>query len=305
MLVLIVLVGTLVVAAIRQNRSAVKSHPSALSGDAKPIAPPASHLTSEGGPKQDSMVSPSGNHVAYHDPFDPYKKFPEPLIFRIADTKEPNNVLKIPVAWPARYVSSVQWIDDGFVLVRGEEAFLAILNARLGKQTHSLVGYSFAVSPDKTKIVYRYDLNPLRGDIPPAHQSDYVLFTSIDDSSGSRSPKTNYKIIYPDSLPWGALEQKLYSDLDGRHHLNSDLVWSPNSQMIAFVERNQRRLWLTILKLEVGGNDVSIDPMRLELGTPNESKYVVSWNENKQVKVSVDDTSLLIDLVAGTVTSLP
>jgi len=227
------------------------------------------------------------------------------LVFIVVDKKTGMKSLQIPVQWPARYVSSVQWLDDRFVVVRGEGAFLAILDVGSGKQTHNLVGSEFQVSPDETMIIYRSDFNPIRGYVPPERKSDCVLLTLVQRTPGSGSVNTNYKVIYPDPLSWGEDDLKIYSDFNQRHQIRSGLVWSIDNQMIAFVENNQQRLWLTVLKLESLNDAAGVNPRRFDLGPASEARFAVSWSEKMRVKIVGENTSLLVDLTSGTVTSLP
>lgn len=144
--------------------------------------------------RQRAIRSPSGRHLVYYGPYDPYRAKPDSPLFTVVDLAEKTDV-PVAVEWPARYVSSVDWIDDHFVLAKGEGAFLAIIDVASGRQTHSLVGYDFTVAPNNAALVFRYDFNPLRGEISPYRQSDYVLLSYLGDSRGVRSPRDNYRVV--------------------------------------------------------------------------------------------------------------
>ena len=139
--------------------------------------------------EQRAIRSLSGRHVVHYGPYDPYKAKPDGPLFTVVDTAEKTDV-QVAVEWPARYVSSVDWIDDDFVLAKGEGAFLAIIDVASGRQTHSLLGHNFTVAPNSAALVFRSDFNPIRGEISPYSQSDYVLLTYLVDSRNLRSPET-------------------------------------------------------------------------------------------------------------------
>jgi len=173
-----------------------------------------------------------------YGPCDPYKAQPDPPLFTVINTAEKTDV-PVAVEWPARYVSSVDWIDDRFVLAKGEGTFLAIIDVASGRQTHSLVGYNFTVSPNNAALVFRYDFNPLKGEISPSRQSDYVLLTHLGGSRGFRTPRDNYRVVYPDYLNSGIAAEKLYPEPDTRHRFVSGFAWSADSRKVAFVESHE------------------------------------------------------------------
>jgi hypothetical protein len=262
-------------------------------------------LTHDGKPKEHVMVSPSGNRIVYHAPFDPYKSPPERPIFTVLDRKTGNVGQQIPIYWPARVVESVEWISDGIIMVRGEGRFLAVLNLKVGKQTHNLIGSDFTLSPDATMIVFRHDFNPRYGPIAPESRSDSVLLSLIENgpTSGrveSRFDSSNFKVIYPDLLAWGEVEQKRYENLDERHQIKSTFVWSPDSHKAAFVEVHQQRYWLISLRLDRMNGDVAVSHKSFDLGPPVGKILALSWSEKNQVTISGEKTTWLIDVETGT-----
>ncbi len=252
---------------------------------------------------QHLTASPTGQHFVYHSYFDPYKSSPESPMFTIVERKTGKKT-QIPIHWSARYVASVNWLDDRFVLVHGEGAFFAILDVIRGQQTHDLVGAGFSISPDEAKLVYHYNFNPLRGYVPPERQSDNVLLALVQRPAGSQSPGNNYKVVYPTMLNWGEPAQKNYSDLEDRHQLRGSLAWSPDSSMIAFVEFNRRKLWLVVLELQTSNEDVSVGAKRFDLGVVSrEGETKISWSPTlTKIQVGTDDANWLVDLRSGTVT---
>ncbi|MCI0666376.1 MAG: hypothetical protein L0220_35455, partial [Acidobacteria bacterium] len=117
-------------------------------------------LTRDGKPKEHVILSPNGTQIVYNNPFDPYKSPPEPVLLNVIDIRTGKIVSRAQVKWAARFVSSIEWIIDRFVIMRGEAGFVAIVNVTSGKQTHNLFGTDFSVSPDGKKIIYHSDFNP-------------------------------------------------------------------------------------------------------------------------------------------------
>lgn len=299
------------VAAFNQNREKVQIELLDQEIYVREISGQLRQLTRDGKPKEHVLLSPSGDRVIYHAPFDPYKSPPEPPIFTVLDVKTGNTIQQIPVRWVARYVASVEWINDRFVMVRGEGHFLVLLDLKAGKQTHNLFGSDFSLSPDGAKIIFRHDFNPRYGPIPPELKSDYVLLSLAERGPASGQVKSeydfsNFKVIYPDVLPWGEVEQKRYDDLDKRHQVKSALTWSPDSGMIAFVEAHRQKFWLVVLELRMANNDVAVSQKSFELGPAVGKIQDLSWISGKnQIKVSGDKRTWLMDLSTGTVQAMP
>jgi hypothetical protein len=244
--------------------------------------------------QQHAIKSPTGRHLVSYGPYDPYKAQPEPLLFTVVDTAEKTEV-SIAIEWEARYVSSVEWIDDRSVLARGEGAFLAIIELASRKQTHSLIGHSFTIAPNNEALVYRYDFNPLKGKISPYRQSDYVLLTYLGDSLASRSPKDNYRVVYPEYLNWGVPPEKLYPEPDTRHHVVSAFAWSTDGKKIAFAENNEQALWLTVLTLNTL-DDMRLIPHRFKLDVEKNEPVDVSWLSLSKIRVISGSTLWIIDV---------
>ena len=247
---------------------------------------------------QQAIKSPSGRHLVYYGPYDPYKAKPDVPLFTVVDTAEKTDV-HVAVEWPARYVSSVDWIDDHFVLARGEGAFLAIIDVASGRQTHSLVGYNFTVAPNNAALVFRYDFNPLRGEISPYRQSDYVLLTSLGDSHGFRSPRDNYRIVYPEYFNWGIAAEKLYPEPDTRHQFVSTFAWSADSKKVGFAENNDRALWITVLTCNTL-DDTRPIATRLKLDAARKTANL-SWLSRSKIRVTSGSASWIVDIDARSV----
>ncbi len=252
--------------------------------------------------RQHLSVSPDRKHAIYHLPFDPYRAAPEPVVFVATDAETGQTIRKIPVRWPARYVASVDWVNNRFVLVRGEGRYLAVLDVEAGRQTHNLIGSNFAPSPDGARIIYSHDFNPRYGEIPPEYRSDYVLFslTGRRPDSGrvnGRYDSTNYRVIYPTPLPWGEGVRQAVENPADRHHIKSAFAWSPDSRKVAFVESHANKLWLVVLETAEGDGDVTISPHRVELGDVNKSVSSLSWEpDGGRIVVVGDGMSLPIDI---------
>ncbi|MFN2455321.1 MAG: hypothetical protein ABR577_13990 [Pyrinomonadaceae bacterium] len=262
--------------------------------------------------KQDLVVSQNKSFVVYHDAFDPYKPSREPLVFTVADARTGVPFRSIPVQWSARYISSVKWVNDRYVLVRGEAGFLAVLDVEENRQTHNLSGSNFDLSPDQMQVVYSYDFNPRYGEIPPEYQSDYVLFSLIKRSPASgqvqdRHDSSNYKVIYPDPLSWGEAERRPFNNLNERHQIKGGFAWRADGRNIAFVENYRQRLWLVVLQLDVSNNDVAVSSRRFELGAEATANIpALIWMPSGiHIKVSGNQTNWLVNLDANTVQSIP
>lgn len=261
--------------------------------------------------EENLAVSPNQAFAISSEPYDPYMLSPEPQVFAVLDAKTGNHLRRIPVFWAARYVASVEWINDRFVAVRGEAGFLTVLDIEAGKQTHNLRGNDFNISPDGTQIVFSHDFNPRYGYIPPEYESNYVLFSLVkrhptSSRAGDKYSFVNQKVVYPDSFAWDESVWKAYDDLDDRHQIKSTFAWSKDSQKVAFVETHRGKLWLVVLQPKVQGEDVTVDSQKVELGASIDNISLLSWVSNSnQIKVSDDLTTLLVDLDTITVQPVP
>jgi len=307
--VTVFVVVTLALAAINQNRKEIQIELHDQEIYTREPSGQLRQLTKDGKPKEHVVVSPSGERLIYHATFDPYKLPPEPVTFSILDIKTGKKIKEVLVKWAARFVSSVEWINKQFVMVRGESGFLAILNLETGRQTHNLFGSDFSLSPDGTKIVYRHDFNPRYGAIPPEYESDYVLLSLVerDPTIGQKAGEVesaNFKVIYPELQAWGEVKRKAYYDPDKQHHIQSSFSWSPDSRDLALIEANRRRFQLVVLEIETVNGDVAISRKRFDLGPAVGKILGISWiSGNHQVKASSDKANWVIDLKAGTVQS--
>ena len=306
---LLLMASTLVVAAVRQARHEI--HALTPEQDVRqplrevagtPTKAPERRPQADDIQRQHLTVSPDRTRAIYHLPFDPYGVSPEPLIFVASDNGTGQTIRKIPVRWPARYVASVEWINDRTVLARGEARYLAVIDVEAGKQTHNLIGANFVPSPDGTQIVFSHDFNPNYGEIPPEYQTDYVLFSLVGRRPASgringRYDSTNYRVIYPTSLPWGEVIRKAVENPAERRRIKVPFVWSPDSRRVAFVESQGGKLWLVILGPAGGGEDVAINSRRLELGEIDKNISSISWEPGGgQVIVTVDEMSVPVDV---------
>jgi hypothetical protein len=235
----------------------------------------------------------------YYGPYDPYKAKPDGPLFTVVDTAEKTDV-QVAVEWPARYVSSVDWIDDHFLLAKGEGAFLAVIDVASGRQTHSLVGYNFTVAPNNAALVFRYDFNPLRGEISPYRQSDYVLLTLLGDSRGSRSPRDNYRVVYPEYFDWGMAAGKLYPEPDTRHQIVSTFAWSADSKKVGFSENHEQALWITVLTFSTLDDSRPI-ATRLKLDVENRKTANLSWLSSSKIRVKSGSANWIVDIDARSV----
>lgn len=249
--------------------------------------------------RQRAIRSPSGRHVVYYGPYDPYKAKPDGPLFTVVDTAEKTDV-QVAVEWPARYVKSVDWIDDHFVLAKGEGAFLAIIDVASGRQTHSLIGKNFSVAPNSAALVYRFDFNPIRGEISPNRQSDYVLLTYLSDSRGLRSPEDNYRVVYPEFFDWGIAAGKLYPEPDTRHQFVSTFAWSADSKKVAFAENNEQAMWITVLTFNPLEDSRPI-PTRLKLDAEKGKTANLSWLSSSKIRVTSDSGNWIVDIDARSV----
>jgi hypothetical protein len=249
--------------------------------------------------EQRAIRSPSGRHVVYYGPYDPYKAKPDCPLFTVVDTAEKTDV-QVAVEWPARYVSSVYWIDDHFVLAKGEGVFLAIIDVASGRQTHSLIGKNFSVAPNSAALVYRFDFNPIRGEISPYSQSDYVLLTYLGDSRGRPSPADNYRVVYPEYFDWGRAAGKLYPEPDTRHQFVSTFAWSADSKKVAFAENNEQAMWITVLTFNPLDDSRPI-ATRLKLDEEKGKTANLSWLSSSTIRVMSDSGNWIVDIDAGSV----
>lgn len=310
---LLLVASTFAVAAVRQVRHEIRATPHEQSARQPlskvagyPNKAPRQPPQADDVQKQHLTVSPDRKLAIYHLPFDPYRVSPQPVIFVAADNETGKTIEKIPVRWPARYIASVEWVSDHAVLARGEARYLAVLDVEAGQQTHNLIGSNFVPSPDGTQIVYSHDFNPSYGWIPPEYQSDYVLFSLVGrrPESGrisSRYDSTNYRVIYPTPLPWGANTHQAIENPADRHQIKVPFVWSPDSRKVAFVESHAKKLWLVVLEPTEGGDDVAINVHRFELGDVNKNVSSISWESGgSRIIVAGDEMSLLVDIQVPT-----
>lgn len=259
-------------------------------------------LTHDGKPKEHATLSPAKDRVIYHGHFDPYKSPPEPVILTVLDLETGNLVQQVSVNWSARFVTDVKWVKDYLVLVQGEGSFLAVVNLRLGKQTHQLVGSDFSLSPDGAIIIFHHDFNPRYGAVPPQFDSDYVLLSLTERESSSGLPGENFRIIYPDLLGWGEVERKNFRDLKDRHHIKNAFFWSPDSRSIAFTETHQQKCFLVVLGLDRVNEDVAIRRITFEVGPADTSIDDLSWMpDGKVIKMRANDTDRFFDSGVGKV----
>ena len=258
-----------------------------------------SQIDSNESPQHQVIKSPTGRHLAFYGPYDSYRTKPDPLLFTIVDTVAKSDV-HVPIEWPARYVSSVDWIDDSFLLVRGEGAFLAIIDVSSGRQTHSLIGHDFSVAPNNAALIYRYDFNPLKGEISAYLQSDYVLLTSLGVSRGLRSPKNNYRVVYPEYLNWGTPGEKLYPKPNTRHHVVSEFAWSADSKRLAFAENTEHGLWVTMLNF-ITLHDMRPIATRFKLDVETKETVNLSWLSLSEIRVTSGNANWTIDVGSRTV----
>jgi len=261
-------------------------------------------LTRDGRPKEHIALSPSGSQIIYHTTFDPYKSPPEPLLITAINAHTGKTIWQIPVKWAARFVSSIEWINDHLAIVRGEAGFASIVNSITGKQTHNLFGADFKVSPDGRKIIYHYDFNPRYGPVSEEYKTDYVLISLTDRSSpvDPENGSANFKAVYTDLLPWGEVKKEPYMDLDSRHQIKSTFAWSTDSNKVAFVETNEKSLWLTVLGVESKDEDITIDKRRYNLGPIVSNIQAISWEATgRQIKVSGDKEIWLVNPITGAV----
>jgi hypothetical protein len=303
----IVVCSLMALAKFRENQTRIKTEtPDAASNlteqEERGSAERDKSLGPEDKPKEDITLSPTGDRLIYHWPFNPYNIPAESVTFTVADRRIDGRTTRMQIDWPARDVASVEWANDRYVLVHGEAAFLSILDTQLARQTHNLVGFDFTLAPDKTKLVYRFDFNGLYGAIPEQMQYEYVLITLLDNPTSASSPSTNYRIIYPAVLPWGeGLKDPLF-DSTLRHLIKSGFLWSRDSQMVAFVEDNQAQCWLTTLNFEGTGRDISVKSQRFRLTASHaeqqdqhvrrgadEALYNLSWTNHSKRLVSVSN----------------
>jgi hypothetical protein len=169
-----------------------------------------------------------------------------------------------------------------------------------GKQTHSLIGKNFSVAPDSAALVYRFDFNPIRGEISPSRQSDYVLLTHLGDSRPLRSPSDNYRVVYPEYLNWSTAAEKLYPDPDSRHQFLSTFAWSSDSKSVAFAENHEQALWITVLNLNTHDDSRPI-VTRLKLDAEKRKTADVSWLSPSKIRVTSDGGNWIVDIDARSV----
>jgi hypothetical protein len=238
-------------------------------------------------------------HIVYYGPYDPYKAKPDGPSFTVVDIAEKTTV-QVGVEWPARFVESVGWIDDHFLLAKGEGVFLAIIDVASGRQTHSLIGKNFSAAPNSAALVYRFDFNPIRGEISPNRQSDYVLLTYLGNSQTLRSPADNYRVVYPEYFDWGIAPEKFYPEPATRHQIVSTFAWSADSKRVAFAENHEQGLWITVLTFNPLDDSRPI-ATRLKLDSEKGKTANLSWLSLSKIGVASDSENWIVDIDARSV----
>jgi hypothetical protein len=254
-------------------------------------------LTRDGEHKENVLLSPSGEKIIFHGKFNGYGPQDQPATtLTVLDSKTGRELRKVPFyrffgANTGRFLESVQWVDDRYVILGGDRV-ISVLDLERGEQINDLLGSDFILSPDKRKIVFRVLLPPLYG--PSQTDSDWIALTFIDrnylpgEEPGSKLPA--FIVLYPKFYSWGGIQKQFQVDEPDQHHeLKSSLSWSPNSRSIAFVELHKGTYWTVVLDLEENSEGVRVTNMRrFRLGTEELALREVkdiAWMDEKTLLV--------------------
>jgi len=260
-------------------------------------------LTRDGVPKENVTVSPAMRKVVYNRPWTAYGEEAKPPVFVVLDleTGEVLREIQVPI-WLSRYISTVKWIDERFLMVEGEHINLIVLDVEEGKQTHFLYGGRFTLSPDRRKIVFLKGRLPLYGYIPPEYESDEIMLTVVEPRVSARGINSTARVVYPELRPWGDIEDRRYEDLDERHQVRSGLFWSPDSRRVAFVEEHRRAFYLVVLDLDVKDSEVRSVPRTFKLAEKLGEVTAVEWmSDGRAIRVVAQEVAYIVDLGRGTV----
>jgi hypothetical protein len=244
--------------------------------------------------KYNLTVNPTGTYVLYSIDYDPYRLPREPQWFRVIDTKSARLMRSIPVAWPARYVDRIEWVDNDYMMLTGEVVFKAGIDVAEGKQVLDLWGYEFTVSHDKRYVVYKNSFVPLRGLVEEAIKSDNVIISEMRNGG----EPVHFRVIYPKVYPKNEKIREYYDDLKKRHIISNGFAWSSDDKCIAFVEWNEAKMHLVVLKM--GENlDRVMDVSKVELGNEREQVIKIDWASNIVIstKTTVWDVNPLTKVV--------
>lgn len=261
--------------------------------------------------KEDALLSPDGAKVIYHDGFKQNKS--PSMTLTVLDAQTGEVIRKIQLDIPGQFLIFVDWFDNRRVVVQTSNNY-TIFDVESGRKIHNIFcvppGLA-SLSPDRRIIVFQ-ETGGLRGaGSPPEYHSDYVRLALIEKAppGGKSYDYSVYMTIYPEVTSWGKFEFKRYDDLNERHHIKSALVWSRNSENVAFVEEHRGKFWLVVLDVIVKDEAVTSTHKRIELlGLAEEVKELipgqnirgVEWlRDGKTIKVVSRKSTWLANIEAG------
>ncbi|HXF04464.1 MAG TPA: hypothetical protein VNM72_03505 [Blastocatellia bacterium] len=260
-------------------------------------------LTRDGSVKEHVTVSPMMRKVVYSRPWTAYGMEATLPTFVVVDLETGEKVREIrPTLWLSRVISSVKWIDERFLMVRGE--FVVIFDVESGKQTHHLYADAyFALSPDGRMMVFVRGRLPRYGYKPPQDESDEIMLSVIGVELPLKEMRINAaaRAIYPELRPWGETEDRWYEDLSERHQVKSGSFWSAESREVAFVEEHRGGFWLVVLALDVRGSEVGVAPRAFKLGEKLGVTAVEWVGDRRAIRVRAKEVVYVVDLERGTV----
>lgn len=245
--------------------------------------------------KEDVLLSPDGTKVIFHDGF---KQNRSPsLTLTVLDAQTGRVIRRIPMDIASKYLIFVDWLDTRHTVVQSSSKY-TIVNIESGRIIHdlscALPGLA-SLSPDRRIIVFQ--MTGGGHGIPPEYASDYVWIALVEKGppEGKTYDYSAYMGIYPELISGKRIEFKRYDDLNERHQIRSRLVWSRDSQNVAFVEEHREKFWLVVLTIVVKGEVITATHKRCELvGLAEEVKELLPGQEIRAVEWLADGQTIKV-----------
>ncbi len=236
--------------------------------------------------------SPDGSHEIFHNDYDPYAR--EPAVFSIGDAESGDLLRQIHVPTEAigRFVRSIEWLDDRYVLALGEGIYVVILDTVEGRVELSFLGSGETLTEDRDLLAFRLPLPPFYGPRPPL-ETDYVGIAWLMESKGGSEWRA--AVLYPEVELLDLFHAKDAPSEAQRHELESPLAWSEDGQSLAFAERYDGQRWLVVL--DVPGDPLQTETRRFELSDEIGTVTEVSWlPARRAVEVTGSEADTVIEL---------
>jgi len=172
--------------------------------------------------------SPDGSRVLVHPPYDPYGHEPEPATFEFRDARTGDSLTVVESTDVGRFVSSIDWLDQRWVLVRGEGILYVILDSKQGKVESHFLGERLEASADRHGLAFIQPEMPLRGPRPPSPGPVRVAVAWLSKKDGDEGWRV--RRVYPTVTGVSAPKRG-----QGEGRLISGFAWASGANKLAFV----------------------------------------------------------------------